>query len=184
MATELLKAAQLLATTDLLAPEAELVEEAQPVVRREQLRTYAQRSIRVVLGGGGQSGKQNAAVLLRGVSGDAVYRTTQFFRRFGDVESAQQRPRSPSSRDCDVVIMFATGAPAERFIQYAAKEGMPLEIQRNGAVPGARGHGCVSAGFSCLVTTTENTVFRFVGFCLLLTHSAVWFSPQVVQAHP
>ena len=35
--------------------------------------------------------------------------------------------------ECDVVIAFATDEPAERFVEYAAREGMPVEIQRTGS---------------------------------------------------
>ncbi len=97
--------------------------------RREQLRNYAQRSIKVVFDAGER--RHGAAVLLRNVAAGAVERTSQFFSKFGEVQSAQRRKRNGSAHgECDVVIFFATDEPAERFVAYAAREGMPVEIQR------------------------------------------------------
>jgi hypothetical protein len=101
--------------------------------RLDQLRSCARRSIKVLFDSRG------AAVLLRNVTADAVQRTSHFFSKFGDVQSAQRRTRSGSPKGlCDVVIMFATGAPAERFIEYAAKEGMPVDIKRTASCASAK----------------------------------------------
>lgn len=97
--------------------------------RIEQLRNCAQRSIKVVFHS--SEHRRGAAVLLRDVTADAVVRTSQFFSKFGEVQSARRRQRNGSlNGECDVAILFATDEPAERFVEYAAREGMSVEIQR------------------------------------------------------
>ena len=141
MASALLEAVQVLQqaaelhqtgpATSQMAPACDAAQTVPDEHRRNQLRNCAQRSIKVMIDAGEQ---RRGAVLLRNVAADAVVRTSQFFSRFGQVQSAQQRRSNGSvNGECDVVIAFATDEPAERFVEYAAREGMPVEIQRTGS---------------------------------------------------